>query len=77
MDQKITFNCDLCGGPYKMGPHVYEGHQLRHYSMWLCHRCYAVNWDGISPMFEAAFEQHLQSRGIPLPGRNTKGWYPR
>ena len=77
MDHKIMFECDLCGSPYQMGPHVYEGSQLSHYQMWLCKRCYTMNWDGISPLFEPAFERHLESKGIGLPQRNGKGWYPR
>lgn len=60
-----------------MGPHMYDGHQLRHYQMWLCHRCFAMNHDGISPLFEKAFEQHLEKKSIKFPDRNLKGWYPR
>jgi hypothetical protein len=77
VEPKIMFDCELCGGAYQMGPHVYEEHQLTHYQMWLCHRCYSMNWDGFAPHYESAFERHLASKAIPLPKRNAAGWYPR
>lgn len=60
-----------------MGPHAYEGFMLSHYQMLFCRRCYTMNDDGISPLFEPIFVKRLGERGIPLPARNRKGWYPR
>jgi hypothetical protein len=60
-----------------MGGGKYEGHNLPHYKMWLCHRCYTMNWDGFSPLYEKSFEKHLVQAGINLPARNSNGWYPR
>ena len=69
--------CDLCGQSFQYGPHAYLGNRLPHYDMMLCRACFAGNWDGFGDLNEAKFEAHLTARGIPLPKRNAKGWYPR
>jgi hypothetical protein len=74
---KIMYDCNLCGGPYQMGPHRYEGHHLRHYQMWLCDQCFQGSHDGIGPVFEPFFERHLREHNIAIPKRDSKGRYPR
>lgn len=71
------YRCDLCRNPIVDEPHRHEWHMLSHYQMMLCPICYKGNWDGIGPAFEPIFEKHLLDRGISLPSRNAKGWYPR
>lgn len=73
----FMFPCDLCGTSVQMGRHVYKGRNWTNYQMFVCNICHESNWDGIAPVREAAFERHLKAKGIPLPQRNAKGWYPR
>jgi len=73
----MMFPCDLCGASVQMGPHRYEGKMLQHYKMFVCKICYEANWDGIAPHLEPIFERHLKAKGISMPSRNQKGWYPR
>lgn len=73
----LQIPCDLCRSKVAFGGGHYDGHTLPHYDMFLCHRCYSMNWDGIAPLYEPIFEKHLSSKGIPLPRRNAQGWYPR
>lgn len=73
----VYFNCNLCGSKVQFGPHVYDGTWLGHYKMLLCRPCHAGNWDGFAPHYEPIIERHLTNEGIPLPKRNSKGWYPR
>ncbi len=71
------FNCDLCGSCIQMGAGRYEGKTLPHYQLTLCKPCFGGNWDGFAPHYEPQFEKLLAERNIPLPKRNSKGWYPR
>jgi hypothetical protein len=68
--------CDLCKRSYQQKPHVYEVSRLSHYDMNICNNCRKANWDGIGPMLENNFIEHLQLKNIPPPTRNAKGWYP-
>lgn len=77
MKPNLLFPCNLCGSAFQIGGGKYEGHNLPHYKMWLCRRCYSMNWDGISPLFEKSFEKHLLKEGLDFPERNSNGWYPR
>lgn len=70
-------NCNLCGGAFQFGPHIYDGEWIPRYKLLLCRVCFASNWDGIGPIFEPKFEAHLNAHGIDFPPRNSKGWYPR
>jgi hypothetical protein len=76
-ENAIYYNCDLCGLKFQFGPHVHDGKWLNHYKMTLCMPCYQGNWDGFAPHYEGVIERHLAAEGIPLPKRNSKGWYPR
>lgn len=69
--------CQLCGTAFQFGPDLYAGKQIARYALTVCKGCYRSNWDGWAPALEPAFVQHLEAKGIPLPDRNEKGWYPR
>ena len=75
--EKIMKPCDLCDHSFQFGPQRYEGQYLNHYEMLLCEGCYKGNWDGFAPHYEEKIKAHLNSKGIPLPERNEKGWFPR
>jgi hypothetical protein len=60
-----------------MGPHIYEGKHIAIYELDVCKSCYDSNWDGWAPHHEEKLIGHLQAKGIPIPDRNDKGWYPR
>lgn len=74
---KPMFSCDLCGSDFQMGAGRYEGGSVSRYQMWLCKPCYSMNHDGFAPQYDPIIEKHLAERGIPLPARNSKGFYPR
>lgn len=76
MPNKLMFPCDLCGRPYQHGPGRYEGNKWQRYDLMVCNTCHSANWDGIGPMLEKKFEAILAAKGITLPARNAKGWYP-
>ena len=76
-NQPIMLNCEMCGSLVQFGPHTYNGNQIAKYDLFVCRSCYDGNWDGWAPHLEKALEDHLISKGIPLPERNDKGWYPR
>ena len=71
------FDCGLCGRSVRMGPHHYDGTWIPTYQITMCKPCFTGNWDGISPSFEKKLEKHLELKGLPIPERNAKGWYPR
>ena len=72
----IFIKCDLCKRPFQFGPHRYDGKPLNHYQMNVCSTCLSSNWDGVGSFHEPIFEAHLKAKGIPLPQKNRKGWYP-
>ena len=74
---KLMLNCPLCHTEFQFGPHRYDGKHIPRYDMTVCHTCYSANWDGWAPHLEKFIESHLASKKIPLPSRNSKGWYPR
>ncbi len=73
----FIFDCDVCGSSYQMGPHRYEGKKCSGYNIFVCKACYESNWDGWAPIREARIEKICEERNIPVPSRNSKGWYPR
>jgi len=75
-DVKRYDKCDLCKTLYPQKPHIYEVKRLSRYEMNVCNKCCRANWDGVAPTLEQNFVEHLKSKNIPLPARNSKGWYP-
>ena len=76
MHDNAQHRCDLCRMPVIHGPRRYDGHWIKRYQMFLCHPCFAGNWDGIGPMLEPLFRAHLTKHGIEVPQRNEKGGIP-
>ncbi len=76
-DQKLNFKCDLCGGSYQMGRHIYDGKQIRRYQMSVCKLCYLGNSDGWAPHYEPRIISHLKEKKLPIPERNDEGLLPR
>ena len=77
-NEKIMFNCDVCGRPYQHGPHRFEGNKLDLYGgIMCCDTCWKANWDGWAPHLEPKLLKQLQSKGLPVPARNSHGWLPR
>lgn len=77
-DPKVIFyRCEVCGQEFQYGPHVYNGKFIPTYQIMVCSGCYAGNWDGWAPQFEAAVTRKLTEEGLPIPARNPKGWLPR
>lgn len=74
---KIFNNCELCGKQYQSGPHLYEGRHSKLFDIWVCQICWDANWDGWSPTLEEKLVNHLKKKGLPIPERNSKGWFPR
>lgn len=74
---EIRVTCQLCGSSYQAGHGVWTGQTIAKYQLSVCNTCYAANWDGWAPGWEEKFIAHLQARGIPVPPRNEKGWFPR
>lgn len=70
------YSCDVCGGQFQIGPHVYDGRYIQAYRIKACNGCCRGNWDGWAPQFEAAVTANLVREGLPLPKRNAKGWLP-
>jgi hypothetical protein len=73
---KIMMQCHVCGGEFQFGPHRYDGKFIPGYKIHACRICYAGNWDGWNPDYEERLVEHLNEKGIPIPERNAKGWYP-
>jgi hypothetical protein len=76
-DSPFMRNCELCNSQFEYGAHRYAGTYIPKYQLLVCTGCYQGNWDGWGPIAEERFVAHLKSKGIPLPQRNEKGWYPR
>ena len=74
---KLISACDACGQEFQFGPNVYDGKHIARYQITVCSGCYANNWDGWAPQFEAAVTRKLKKQGLPIPERNAKGWLPR
>jgi hypothetical protein len=76
-DPKVIYRCEVCGQEFQYGPYVYNGKFIPAYQIMVCSGCYASNWDGWAPQFEAAVKRKLTEEGLPIPARNPKGWLPR
>ncbi len=74
---KVMYTCEVCGGRFQFGPHVYDGRYITTYRLRVCDVCYRGNWDGWALQFEDAVTQHLRAAGASLPTRNAKGLLPR
>ena len=68
--------CFLCESKFWFGEHQYEGHFIREYGFMACKKCVDANWDGLSPIYEEKVLDHLKANNLPIPQRNSKGWYP-
>jgi hypothetical protein len=69
--------CEMCGAEFRNGPHRYEGKFIRAYQLLVCETCWKGNWSGWNPRMEPKLIAHLQAKGLPIPERNEKGWFPR
>lgn len=76
-EEKVMLACDMCGKNYQHGPHQYEGHNIPLYGISVCESCWRGNWDGWAPHLEDQLLSHLKKNGLPIPPRNSKGWFPR
>ena len=76
-EPKFMFNCQLCGASFQFGPHVYSGKHIARYDLTVCGACWAGNHDGWPPSLEPKFLEHLKSKGVAVPERNSAGWYSR
>ncbi len=77
MHDSNTRRCAVCGREYQWEPHRYDGEYIPRYQLNACSPCYMGNWDGWNPHFESKLVKHLESKGLPLPERNERGWFPR
>lgn len=73
----ILVSCELCGAQFQFGSHVYRGKVIANYKLTVCSRCWEGNSDGFASHFERILEAHWNRNDIPVPTRNSKGWYPR
>ncbi|OGP22949.1 MAG: hypothetical protein A2038_11975 [Deltaproteobacteria bacterium GWA2_57_13] len=69
--------CFMCGSEFRMGAGIYNGHYIRRYQISACKACWAGNWDGWHPHYEARLIEHLKAKRIPVPKRNAKDLLPR
>ena len=76
-EHKVMEKCELCGGQYQHGPHLYEGERSKLFDMVVCSTCWESNWDGWAPHLEQILLAHLKTKGLPAPERNAKGLFPR
>ena len=60
-----------------MGPQIYDGEYIQRYDLYMCSPCHTGNWDGWNPGYEHKLVEHLQAKGLPIPERNARGWFPR
>jgi hypothetical protein len=74
---KFMRHCDLCNSEFQHGPHRYDGRHIPKYDLLVCSGCYEGNWDGWGGYVEAQFLMHLRTKGLPVPARNAKGFFPR
>ncbi|MET0815284.1 MAG: hypothetical protein ABWX88_08845 [Pseudoxanthomonas sp.] len=75
--QALTFPCDICGIRCKAGAGVHGYQKIPGYDLTVCRSCFQNNYDGWAPEHVEAFEDHLETKGIPFPPRNGNGLYPR
>jgi hypothetical protein len=68
--------CFFCNQYFNFSNHKYYGKYLSNYQLNVCDSCLKGNWDGLNPDLEDKFEKHLKTKNLPIPKRNTKGWYP-
>lgn len=71
---EICFFCNKC---FQFGHGSYKGRKIVGYEIMVCNSCYEVNWDGWSPHLEYKLLKYLENSGIPVPQRNSQGWFPR
>ncbi len=74
---KMMVECIVCETEFRMGSDVYAGKWLPSYQMYVCDACFAGNWDGYATDFDERIVQHLNSKGLPIPQRNARGYLPR
>lgn len=72
--RNIYLSCKLCNCKIQMGPNRYSGHYVIKYSLLLCEVCYSCSKDGIPPVFESIFINHLKEMEISVPVRNKRGF---
>lgn len=77
MKDKFMIQCEMCGSTFQFGPHLYDGKHIARYQITVCRACWESNWDGWAPHFEKQLETLLNQKNIPIPEKNSKGWYPR
>jgi len=70
------YDCDVCGGKFRFGPHYYGGRKNNTYKIMVCHSCRKSNHDGWAPHYEECVTSVLRKEDLPLPPRNKKGWLP-
>jgi hypothetical protein len=75
--EPIHYPCFTCGGTFRFGPHVYDGHHIAAYKFNVCSGCWSGNWDGWAPHYERKILIHLAENGLPIPARNAAGYLPR
>ena len=75
--EPIHYPCFTCGGTFRFGPHVYDGHHIAAYKFNVCSGCWSGNWDGWAPHYERKILIHLAENGLPVPARNAAGYLPR
>lgn len=73
----ITYPCFTCGGEFRFGPHVYDGHHIGAYQINVCRPCWGGNWDGWTPRHESKLLARLRELSLPIPTRNAAGYLPR
>jgi len=69
--------CPLCDKSYQYGHQIYEGYYCKLYDIRVCGICWEYNWDGWNPRHEEKLIEILKNKGLPIPERNNKGWFPR
>jgi hypothetical protein len=69
----VTYDCFLCGRPFKYGPNVYDGRVIPQWEITVCRTCYNSNRDGLVPQSHPRLIRHLEARGTPIK-LNEKGW---
>lgn len=75
--ESIKYPCFTCGGTFRFGPHVYDGHHVSAYRINVCSGCWGGNWDGWAPHYEPRLLAHLVAEGLAVPERNASGYLPR
>lgn len=77
MAEELQFprECFLCKRRFQFGRGVYEGRNIRDWSIIVCNICYDGNWDGIVPNSYPHLSEHLAQHEIEVR-RNEKGWIP-